>query len=424
MKIAVLGAGFTGLTAALRLLQAGHEVILIEKEDAPGGLAGGFTRPGWEWTAEIAYHHWFTNDYSALNLAKELGQPVVTVRPKTDVLVKGEITTLDSPLSLLQFSHLPLIDRLRTGLVTLYLRLVDNSPYLEKQQALPWLRRFMGTASTKMIWEPLFTGKFSDFKEEISLTWFWARIKKRTPSLSYPEGGFKIFAQKLAEEVKNLGGEISLSTQVLEIKSEKGYCLVKTEQVIYKVDKVVSTLPSPIFTKVTKDLPVSFVKQISSIPHLNALNLVLVLKKPFFDKTYWLNITDTSFPFLVLAEHTNFMSKKHYKGEHLLYIGNYLPEGHPLLKMAPKKLLQTFDPYLKKINPSYDQSLIAYQMFFAPFAQPVVTPSYKQKMPKFQSPLSNIYIANMDMVYPWDRGTNYAVEMGEKIAHIINEEIS
>lgn len=424
MKVAVLGAGFTGLTAALRLLQAGHQVILIEKEDAPGGLAGGFTRNGWEWTLEKAYHHWFTNDYSALNLAKEVKQKVIVVRPKTDIHVNGQITTLDSPTSLLKFSHLSILDRLRMGLVTLYLKLINNSTYLEKQLALKWLRKFMGQKPTSLIWEPLFTGKFGNFRESISLTWFWARIKKRTPSLAYPEGGFKTFAEKLAEKIKNLGGEILLNTQVLEVKEEKDQCIVKTSSTTFIVDKVISTFPSPIFIKVTKNLPQSYIKQISSIPHLHALNLILVIKKPFFKKTYWLNITDTKFPFLVLAEHTNFMSSQHYNGDHLLYIGNYLPEGHPFLKMSAKDLLAVFDPYLKKINPTYQSSVIDYQSYFAPFAQPIVSTSYKQQMPKFHTPLANIYLANLDMVYPWDRGTNYAIELGEKIAKIINEEHS
>lgn len=415
MKVVILGAGFTGLTAALRLLQAGHEVIVLEKEERVGGLAAGFSRPGWKWPLEKAYHHWFTNDSAVLNLSRELNHPILIVRPSTEVFIENNLTPFDSPVSLLKFSYLPFVDRLRTGVVTLFLKLSPNLPYFETQQALPWLNRFMGKKVTSLIWEPLFSGKFGNFKEEISLTWFWARIKKRTPSLAYPEGGFEIFAEKLAAKVRDLGGKIILNTEVTGITSSPKGCTVKVNNGQYTGDKVISTLPSPIFSKITK-------APLPKIAHLHALNLILVLKKPFMKKTYWLNITDKNFPFLVLAEHTNFMNPKHYGGEHLLYIGNYLPEGHPYLKMSAQKLFKVYEPFLKKINPTFNSSLLTLNVFFTPFAQPIVDIAYKGKIPDFHSPLKNIYLANMDMVYPWDRGTNYAVELGEKVATMVKDE--
>jgi len=33
--------------------------------------------------------------------------------------------------------------------------------------------------------------------------------------------------------------------------------------------------------------------------------------------------------------------------------------------------------------------------------------------------LPNVYLANMDSIVPWDRGTNYAIELGEKAAETI-----
>ncbi len=421
MKIAILGAGFTGLTAGYELLKQGHEVTIFEKDSDVGGLAVGFQKKNWNWTLEKAYHHWFTNDSSVLNLAKEINVNVITKRPKTNVFVNGEIFVLDSPQSVIKFPHLPLLDRLRFGAVIAYLKLTNNHQQFRETKALAWLRKTMGEKATNLIWEPLFQGKFSDYKEEISLTWFWARIKKRTPSLAYPEGGFKTFADKLSFEIKRQGGEIFLNTQVTQIKNFKSYVQIKTDIKTAKFDKVIVTLPSPVFTKITEDLPEKYTKTINSIPHLHALSLILVLKKPFFKDTYWLNITDNNFPFLVLAEHTNFMDSKDYGGEHILYIGNYLPQDHKFLKMTEKQLLKVYDPFLKKLNKTYRLSLISSHLFLGPFAQPVVTTDYHKKIPQFKTPLKNVYLANMDMVYPWDRGTNYAVEMGKELAKLVTK---
>ncbi len=418
MRIAILGAGFTGLSAGLRLQQKGYQVTIFEKESELGGLATGFSNPDWRWTLEKNYHHWFTNDEAVLNLAHELGHKVIIKRPSTEILINGKCMPFDNVKGLLLFTPLHLIDRLRIGFTLLYLKLIKRYKALEGKAALPWIRYFMGERATKMIWEPLFTGKFGPYRDKISLVWFWARIKKRTPKLAYPEGGFKIFSNRIKEEIIQRGGEVLLNTPVTSISTGKSI-RIKADGKIFIFDKAIVTLPSPVFAKIATDLPAVYVKKLCSIPHLQALVLILVLKKPFMKKAYWLNINDKNFPFLVLAEHTNFMDPKHYNNQHILYIGNYLPNNHPYLKLSPQKLLKIFDPFLKQINPNYRSSLIAYHKFTDPFAQPVMLTSYQKLIPGLKTPLKNIYLANLDMVYPWDRGTNYAVEMGEKIAKII-----
>ncbi|ERJ61352.1 phytoene desaturase family protein [Sphingobacterium paucimobilis] len=61
-KIAVIGAGFSGLSAAAYLAQAGHDVHVFEKHDRPGGRARQFTTgqgyifdmgPSWYWMPDI-----------------------------------------------------------------------------------------------------------------------------------------------------------------------------------------------------------------------------------------------------------------------------------------------------------------------------------------------------------------------------------
>ncbi len=420
MKIAILGGGFTGLSAALKLLSKGHEVIIFEKENNLGGLAVGFKNPKWNWTLEKGYHHWFTNDSAILKLAKYVGQEIVVKRPLTDVFIDNKTFHFDSAISLLKFPKLTLLNRVRLGLSLLYLKSVNNYKKFENQKAYEWIKKWMGQKSLSLIWDPLLTGKFGEYKNDIALTWFWARIKKRTPSLAYPMGGFKVFADRIGEEIKKLGGKILLDTTVTLIKKSPKKVQILANGKKFEFDKVIVTLPSPIFTKITNGLPEGYIKKINSIPHLFAQVLILILKKPFMDKTYWLNILEKDFPFLVLAEHTNFMDPKDYGGQHILYIGNYLPIDHLYLKISKIKLLKIFKPYLKKINSKF--TILDSLLFIAPFAQPVVTVDYPKLIPTFKTPLKNIYLANLDMVYPWDRGTNYAVELGEQVAYIVQKD--
>ena len=90
--------------------------------------------------------------------------------------------------------------------------------------------------------------------------------------------------------------------------------------------------------------------------------------------------------------------------------------------MDEKKLLQIFDPFLKTLNPEYRKSLIGLKKFAVPFAQPIIPTNYSKMIPPFETPLKNVYLANMQQVYPWDRGTTYAVELGEKVAKLISND--
>jgi phytoene desaturase len=51
MKIAVIGSGFGGLSAAIRLQAQGHQVTLVEKQDKPGGRAYLYQQDGFSFDA-------------------------------------------------------------------------------------------------------------------------------------------------------------------------------------------------------------------------------------------------------------------------------------------------------------------------------------------------------------------------------------
>jgi len=205
MKIAIIGAGFTGLSAAYQLVKNGHTVTVFEKDAHPGGLAIGYKEKQWDWTLEHHYHHWFTNDDSILNLAKEIGYKVLIKRPKTSVYVDGRMFQFDSPKEVLLFPKLSFGNRLRMAAVVGLLRYNPFWKPLEKINAARFLEQAMGKASYEMIWKPQLLNKFGDYFKDISLAWFWARISKRTPSLAYPEKDFCLLLNILLLSLKKRG---------------------------------------------------------------------------------------------------------------------------------------------------------------------------------------------------------------------------
>lgn len=426
MRVAIIGAGFTGLSAAFELVKKNHDVFVFEKDAFPGGLAIGYKEKGWDWSLEKHYHHWFTNDDSVLGLAKEINYDVIIKRPKTSIFIKNKIYQLDSPLTVLKFPLLSFFERLKMSTVIGFLKYYPFWKSLEKYKASEILPKFMGEKAYKMIWEPLFVNKFGEFANNISLAWFWARITKRTPSLAYPRGGFLNFANELVKQVEKQGGEFYFNTEIKSLnengKKVKITCSNDSnhdskEEVF---DKVIVTLPSFLFLKITPQLPKSYKNTLGKLKGLGATNLILRLKKPFFNNnTYWLSICDKKAPVMAIVEHTNFMNKNNYNNEHLVYLGNYKSNDDPYFSMTKEEMLKKFDPYLKKINPGYAKTIIGYELFKAPFAQPIIPINYSKILPPFETPLKNVFLANIEQVYPWDRGTNYAVELGQKVAKLI-----
>lgn len=412
MKIAIVGAGLTGLASAYFLAYKNHQITIFEKEKEAGGLSASFSLPGWSFPIERHYHHWFTNDSYILDLIEKLGLSNKLIFPPslTSVYFQGKIYPLNSPFHVLTFSPVSIVDRLRLGLVLLYLKLLPAKAALklEKYTAENWLLRYFGKNVYATLWQPLLLGKFGSFASKVNMAWFWTRIKKRTSRLGYLIGGHQRLTERLVEEIRQHQGKVLVGN------SWKAHFLKA-------YDKVIFTAPTAEFISAFPQLPKEYKKRLSSIPHLHALTLVILGKEKLLKDTYWLNINERDFPFVGVVQHTNMIDSKYYGGSEAAYIANYLPDNHPYLKMTKEELLKIYLPYLAKINPqatskSFVQSS---KLFLGPFAQPVFPLNYSKIKPDFATPIPNVYLANMDMVYPWDRGTNYAVELGYKVAQMV-----
>lgn len=421
MIVGIVGAGFVGMTAALDLQKRGHTVTLFESEYEVGGLAMGFRAESWNWSLEKHYHHIFKTDKHILDFAKKVGVNFDFKLPKTSMLVNDSILQIDSPLNLLKFNALSFQDRLRTGLVIAYLKYLSGWKGLEKYTAHDWLQAKMGKIPYGTLWEPLLIAKFGNFYKEISLAWFWARIKARTQELGYPEGGFQNLAETAMHKIKKNGGLLHLNSRVVEIGRTTDSCFIKTYNSTFKFDRIIVTVPNLTFASILKTAPASYLRKLRSFQGIGALTMILELDAPMLpQEVYWLSISQKEYPFLAVVEHTNFIDRKYYGGRHIVYIGNYLQSGHIFYRKNKDELLEIYHPFLNKLSPGYRNKLQKHHLFVAPFAQPVVTRNFSKNLMDFKSPIAGVYLANMQQVYPWDRGTNFAVELGNKIASMIS----
>lgn len=420
MNVAIIGAGFAGLAAAYELQKHDHVVTIFEAAPQAGGLAAGFKAPHWEWSLEKFYHHLFANDDAIIGLTHEIGfgDKLRFYSPSTVFVHEGRTYPFDSPLAAARYPGLSLLEKARLGPALLYLRyLVRDWRPLERVTAHDWMRRTMGSAY-HTLWEPMLLGKFGEaLYRQVPLSWFWARFVKRTPQLGYYDGGFQAFADALVQAVEERGGAVHLATPVERLQRSGMQWEVISAHGVERFDQVIATLPPSVMARAVPELPADYLDSLARLRSLGAVVLTVALDRQLTPNSYWINLDKRHYPMLALVEHTNMVDPRHYGGDHLIYLGDYLPTDHPYLHYSADQLFDVYEPALKAFNPAYERAWVRDRwLFSAAYAQPVPPLHYSRQIPPIKTPLPGLFFASMSQVYPWDRGTNYAVEIGQRAA--------
>ena len=450
-RVAVVGAGVAGLTAAFELAKRGERLDVYERWPGLGGQAATID-VGDGMLLERYYHHLFTSDRHIAALYRELGMPdgIEWLPSRVGCFCDGHSHPFSTPFDLMRFRPLSPWSRLRLGLavVDLQLRARDVRPF-ESQTAHEWIVRRMGAQAWDKVWGPLLRGKFGDRAAEVSMAWLWSKltvrrqIKGREAAgevLGYPRGGFEPLFGALAGAIERHGGRVRIDRPAARIDRDgDGFAIAAAAPGSFRrghdprafevagserYDAVLATVPNHIFesllsTELSGALSRGYLERLRSIEYHAALCLLLELDRPF-GRFYWLNVADHELPFIGLIEQTNLVDARRYHGRRFLYVANYVTASDPLLDASPDELLEHYEPGLRRINPSFSRDWVRERWLHRePHAQPVVTVGYADRMPPLQTGIPGLLLANTTQVYPEDRGTNYAVRLGQAAAGLL-----
>lgn len=428
--VLVIGAGFTGLAAAFDLARAGVPVTVLDADTHVGGLAGAFETEGER--LDRFYHHWFTSDREIMRLVDELGLSAdITLRATaTGVWYNNSLFRLSSPMDLLRFTALPFLDRIRLGLMIPRARAVRDWRALEGVTAAEWLRRLGGERVWQVMWEPLLKGKFGPYAETVSAVWFWNKLKLRGGSrgkkgeerLAYFKGSFARLAEETAKAIRAAGGEVRTGTAVTSLVQRDGLWVASGPWGEVEGTAVIAT-PAPALVADMLEPGGVDVSALRRIPYLANLCLVLELDRAL-GSTYWTNVNDPGFPYVGVIEHTNFEDAASYGGRHIVYLSKYLPETDPLYRMTDDEVMAFSVPHLQRMFPAFQRDWVQrFHVWRARWAQPVVERNYSALIPPNEV-LPGLHLASMAQIYPEDRGTNYAVREGRKVAARVLESLN
>jgi hypothetical protein len=98
-------------------------------------------------------------------------------------------------------------------------------------------------------------------------------------------------------------------------------------------------------------------------------------------------------------------------------MGAYLSTEESRFNQSDGDLSEQWFKYLPKLFPQFDPAMVSEEHIFRfPAAQHVVDTEYESKIPTYQTPLSGVFLSNFSQIFPEDRGTNFAIREGEKVA--------
>ncbi|MGI9082322.1 MAG: NAD(P)/FAD-dependent oxidoreductase [Thermoleophilaceae bacterium] len=453
-RVAVIGAGVAGLSAAHELAKAGTRCEVYERWPGLGGQAATLDVGGGV-LLERYYHHLFTSDRHIAGLYRELGMPDgIEWRPSSVAFfANGASHPFTTPLDLLRFSPMTPLSRVRLGLAVLNLqrRHPDVEPF-EDVTAKEWILRWVGSSGWDSMWGPLLRGKFGDRAEEISMAWLWSKLtlrrqvkgqEARGEVLGYPRGTFEPLYRGLVKAIEGRGGRVSIDRPAagIALAPDGGFHVSAGTPGSFRhghdprafspagepehFDAVLATVPNDVFEQLLDPalgdaVGKPYLERLHSIEYHAALCLLLELDRPF-SPFYWTNVGDRELPFVGLIEQTNLVEPEHYGGRRFLYVANYTAQGDPLLSLSPDELLDHYEPGLRKVNPSFSRDWVRERWLFCePSAQPIVTVGYHRRIPALETGVPGLVLANTTQVYPEDRGTNYAVRLGREAAACVS----
>jgi protoporphyrinogen oxidase len=451
VRIAVLGAGVCGLVAAHRLARAGHAVDVYERWPGLGGQAATLDL-GDGHRLERYYHHLFTSDRHIADLFAELGMAdAIEWRPSSVAFfARGALHPFVTPLDLLRFRPLSPVARVRMGVAVLALQRLasDRGPY-ERVTARAWIERRMGRQAWEEVWGPLLRGKFGERADRIAMVWLWSKLRLRRSvsgedvrqeRLGYPRDSWEPLFEALARSVCDRGGRVLTDRPAARVtRAGSGFAVSAGPPGSFRrghdprafdagagetYDRVLATVPNDVFERLldpalAAEVGEEYLARTRAIEYFAALCLLLELVRRF-QPYYWTNVADRALPFVGLIEHTNFVEPERYGGRRFLYVANYLPHGHELLELDAEALLARYEPGLRAVNPAFSRDWVRRSWrHVEPAAQPIVTVGYGDRIPPLRTPAAGLVLANTTQVYPEDRGTNYAVRLGDQAAQAV-----
>ena len=406
MRIGIIGGGILGITLGYFLTKQGVKVTIYEASDTLGGLAGPIKMDGYN--IDRFYHAILTSDSHLQALFADLGiaDRYRARETKTAFYQQGQFFEMNDMKDFMTFPPLSLIDRFRLGLTIVYARLERNLNRVEAINVEKWLTQVSGRRTFERFWRPMLRAKFDGSFENTPATYIWSRLNRMSSTRS--GANQKEMAGYL------IGGYITL------IEARAGQLKgVQTAAGLQEFDRVVVTMQTPLFTRLTPGLPQDYRDFLGKTDYLGIVCPLLVLDRPLTN--YWtLYITDDSIPFTGIIETTAYIDPKDVGGNHLVYLPKYTVPGSEWFKLSDAEVRETWLKTLEQMFPDFRRDSVKHMFVHRErLVEPIHPLNGMNLIPSMETPIKDLYLVNAAQIYPaltnGESVTRHAREATEKL---------
>lgn len=424
LHTAIIGGGISGLASAYRALQRGFDVTLFESRERLGGLASSFEYRGAH--LERFYHCILPTDDSLLQLIREIGLGDDIVWKGTDMgfMHRSEIYPLNTPLDLLRFRPLGLVDRLRLGMMGLRAGSVRDSLHLDGVTAVDWIKGMIGERAFTTLWKPLLQAKMGDGYLRIPALWLSNRMGRekgaKREERGYLRNGYRSLVLALQRALLDGGARIVMERPVASILRDGDRMSLGFEKgADESFDVVIATSPLIEFQRMSRGLSLDPSIANLELDYQGVISGVFLTEKPLTG-FYWMPIVESGATCQGVIEMSNLVPRERSHGLYVNYFANYTHRESELYRKSDDELLELYQKDLATLFPAAAGSVVDRFLFRAPFVEPLWSLGYHRRRPSHSVIPGRLYLACTAQVYPrvnsWDSCCEVVSEMVPELA--------
>ena len=426
-SVAIIGGGISGLATAFRLGERGHHVTLFESEDYLGGL--GTTFPYRDNHLERFYHCILPDDQSLVRLIQDVGLAGELLWRDTAMgfMYQRRIYPMNTPMDLLRFGPLSIVDRVRMGWMGLRARMGGVQPALDDISAEEWIRGMAGDRAFDILWKPLLEAKIGDGYPALPALWLSSRMSREKSSSQEVKGclkrGYRSLIDGLEAALRAQGAEIRFRTRVERIeRDDESMSLVLADGTRPRFDSVVSTTPLIHFQAMTAGLGLDPAIASLKLDYQGVVCAVFLFDRPL-SSYYWMPLVDSGATAQGVVEMSNLVPLDRSDGLYVTYLLNYTHRSSPMFQATDDAILEAYRKDLSSLFPDASRRIVDQFVFRAPFVEPIWTVGYRKRCPPNSILPGRLYLACTAQVYPRVNSWNSCCSVVESMLPQLDREL-